>query len=265
MTPPMKANTRQHPQRPRHDGGRFMRVFGGSDFRLAEKRDVEEPEHVERRQTRDPGRRRTGDNCAGPGPGRGLNPLNRNPLNGGTPLNASVPTRNVQNVTGIFFSRPPIFQMSCSSCSAWMTEPAARNSSALKNAWVVRWNIAASGRQADGHDHVAELRERRVGEDALDVVLLDGDERREQRGEAADVGDDVQRVGVEQKQHPAKHVNAGGHHRRGVDQGGDGRRAFHRVRQPDMQRELRRLADRAAENQQAGDGRASCRARPDLQ
>ena len=46
--------------------------------------------------------------------------------------------------------------------------------------------------QADGHDHVAELRERRVGDDAFDVVLLDGDERGEQRGESADVGDDVQ-------------------------------------------------------------------------
>ena len=48
--------------------------------------------------------------------------------------------------------------------------------------------------QAHGHDHVAELRERRVGEDALDVVLLDGDQRGEQRGETADAGDDLQRA-----------------------------------------------------------------------
>ena len=85
--------------------------------------------------------------------------------------------------------------------------------------------------QADGHDHVTELRERRVSEDAFDVVLLDGDQRGEQRGEAADVGDDFQRRRVEQKENAAKHVNTGGHHRGGVDQGGDGRRAFHRVRQ----------------------------------
>ena len=33
--------------------------------------------------------------------------------------------------------------MSCSSCSAWMTFPAARKSSALKSAWVAKWNIPA--------------------------------------------------------------------------------------------------------------------------
>jgi hypothetical protein len=32
--------------------------------------------------------------------------------------------------------------MSCSWCIAWMTEPAPRNSIALKKAWVKRWNIA---------------------------------------------------------------------------------------------------------------------------
>ena len=28
-------------------------------------------------------------------------------------------------------------------CMAWMTEPAARNRQALKQAWVTRWNTAA--------------------------------------------------------------------------------------------------------------------------
>jgi hypothetical protein len=32
--------------------------------------------------------------------------------------------------------------MSCSPASAWMTMPAARKSNALKNACVIRWNIA---------------------------------------------------------------------------------------------------------------------------
>ena len=52
------------------------------------------------------------------------------------PAIASVPTRKVQNVTGIFFRRPPIFSMSCSPDIAWMTEPEPRKSSALKNACV---------------------------------------------------------------------------------------------------------------------------------
>ena len=52
----------------------------------------------------------------------------------------------------------------------------------------------------------------------------------------------------------AEHVDTGGDHRRGVDQRGDGRRAFHRVGQPDVQRELRGLADGAAEEQQRNRG-----------
>ena len=33
-------------------------------------------------------------------------------------------------------------RMSCSSDMPWMTDPAPRNSSALKKAWVIRWNMA---------------------------------------------------------------------------------------------------------------------------
>ena len=76
----------------------------------------------------------------------------------------------------------------------------------------------------------------------------------QQRGEAADPGDDLERRGVQQEEHPAEHVNARRHHRRGVDQRADRRGAFHGVGQPDVQRELRALAHRAAEDQQAGDG-----------
>ena len=46
------------------------------------------------------------------------------------------------------------------------------------------------------------------------------------------------------------HVDAGGHHGRGVDQRRDRRRARHRVGQPDVERDLRRLAGRADEEAQ---------------
>ena len=49
-------------------------------------------------------------------------------------------------------------------------------------------------REPDRHHHVAELRERGVGEDAFDVVLLRRHQRGEQRGDGADPGDHVQRV-----------------------------------------------------------------------
>ena len=59
---------------------------------------------------------------------------------------------------------------------------------------------------------------------------------------------------LEQRRQPRHHEHAGGHHGRGVDQRRDRRRAFHRVRQPGVQQELRRLAHRAHEQQQADDG-----------
>ena len=58
-----------------------------------------------------------------------------------TPVSASVPIVIIQKVNGISLRRPPIARMSCSWCIAWMTEPAPRNSSALKKAWVNRWKM----------------------------------------------------------------------------------------------------------------------------
>ena len=59
------------------------------------------------------------------------------------PISARVPITMVQKVTGMYLRRPPMRRMSCSWCMAMITEPAPRNSSALKKAWVIRWNTAA--------------------------------------------------------------------------------------------------------------------------
>ena len=53
-------------------------------------------------------------------------------------------TSATADVTGIFLKRPPILKISCSWWQAWIIDPATRNNVALKNAWVVRWNIAKS-------------------------------------------------------------------------------------------------------------------------
>ncbi len=58
----------------------------------------------------------------------------------------------------------------------------------------------------------------------------------------------------DQEKDAREHVNAGRHHRCRMDERRNGCRAFHRVRQPDVQRELGGFADRAAEDQQSGDG-----------
>jgi hypothetical protein len=70
--------------------------------------------------------------------------LLKKPLNGGQPMSASVPIRNVTNVIRSLPASAPIFQMFCSWWSMMMIEPAPRKRSALKKACVKRWNIAAS-------------------------------------------------------------------------------------------------------------------------
>ena len=87
----------------------------------------------------------------------------------------------------------------------------------------------------------------RIGEDFLQIELPQGDRRGQERGEAADDGDGRHRgvIADEQRAAAGDHVDAGGHHRGGVDQGADGRRAFHRIGKPDVQRELCRFAERA--------------------
>ena len=56
---------------------------------------------------------------------------------------------------------------------------------------------------------------------------------------------------LEDRVEPHDHVNARSHHRRRVDQRADRRRAFHGVRQPDVERNLRRLAGGADKQEQS--------------
>ena len=69
--------------------------------------------------------------------------LEYEPANGGMPASARLPIHITVQVTGISLARPPMRRMSCSSDIAWITEPALRNSSALKKACVMRWKIEA--------------------------------------------------------------------------------------------------------------------------
>ena len=150
-----------------------------------------------------------------------------------------------------------MLRMSCSPLMAWMTDPAPRNNRALKKAWVKTWNSARRERaDAEGEEHVSQLRDGGVGQHALDVVLHQGDGGGKQRGECADDRHGLHRAGSkhEQRIRARHHVHAGGDHGRGVDQGGNRRGAFHGVGQPDVERKLRRLAACADEQQQRGRG-----------
>ena len=68
--------------------------------------------------------------------------------------------------------------------------------------------------------------------------------------------DDQHRVvrDAEYREQARDQVDAGRDHRRGVDQGADRRRALHGVRQPHVQRELRRLARGAGEDAEGEPG-----------
>ena len=74
-----------------------------------------------------------------------ISSFDQKPANGKIPTARAVPIMNVQNVTGMNLRSPPMsFFMSNEWCEPeWLTEPAPRNSSALKNVCVKRWNTAA--------------------------------------------------------------------------------------------------------------------------
>ena len=111
------------------------------------------------------------------------------------------------------------------------------------------------GRRPECDCHVAELGQGRVGDDPLDVVLNDPQKAHEERGNRSD--DDNKRKGdvaeFKQRTHACDHKDASGHHRCRVNQGRDRGRAFHRIGQPDMQRELRALTHRADKEADASD------------
>jgi hypothetical protein len=56
---------------------------------------------------------------------------------------ATLAQSKVQKVIGVYFRSPPILRKSCSPDMAWITLPAPRNKSALKNAWVMTWKMPA--------------------------------------------------------------------------------------------------------------------------
>ena len=109
------------------------------------------------------------------------------------------------------------------------------------------------GPHTESHDHIAQLTDRGVGQHAFNVILSHGDRGAQHRRDPPDVGDHHQRVGSEDREHPGDHIHAGRHHRGSVDQGTHRRWAFHGVGEPDVKRELRRLAHRAAEQTEPGD------------
>ena len=106
---------------------------------------------------------------------------------------------------------------------------------------------------AEGDEHVAELADRGIREHPLEIVLHRGDEGSNERRRRPDDRHHRQRPGAtdEQRRRAGDEVDAGGDHRRGVDQGAGGGRPLHRVGQPDMERHLGALAAGGQEHEEA--------------
>ena len=112
------------------------------------------------------------------------------------------------------------------------------------------------GRRPQRHGHIAELRQRGIRHHALDVVLDDAQKAHEQGGNRANDQNEVQRRirQLKQGRHACHHKNTGSDHGGGVNQGGNRRRAFHGIWQPDVQRKLGRLAHGTNEQADADHG-----------
>jgi hypothetical protein len=82
--------------------------------------------------------------------------------------------------------------MSCSPCIPWITEPGTEEQQRLEEG--VGDHVEDGGHVgpgADGEEHVAELRDRRVGEHLLDVVLGQATVAANSAVSAPDPGDHV--------------------------------------------------------------------------
>ena len=101
------------------------------------------------------------------------------------------------------------------------------------------------GAETAGHDHVAELANCRVGDDTFDIGLCQGDGRPHDHRHST--GNCHERHGgrrqVIEWSQPRNHEDASRDHRRGMNECRDGGGTFHRIRQPDVERHLGRLAD----------------------
>ena len=107
----------------------------------------------------------------------------------------------------------------------------------------------AVGADSRGHEHVADLRHRRVGDHALDVPLHERDETGNEKSDRAQDGREMLDVGsrLEDRMSSHEQIDAGRDHRRRVDERGHRGRALHRVRKPCVERDLRGLGDCSAE------------------
>ena len=106
---------------------------------------------------------------------------------------------------------------------------------------------------AHGQHHVTQLGNGAVGQTLLEIHLGESNRGPQHQGDGSHHGDRGlhSREGFVNGLQPGHQEHTGGHHGCRVDQGGNGGRALHGIRQPDVQGELGRFRHRSHEHQQA--------------
>ena len=112
------------------------------------------------------------------------------------------------------------------------------------------------GRRTQSHSHVAQLRQGGIRNHTFDVVLNHAQETHKQGSNRTDYHDDRQGSAAHliNRRHTRYHEQTGGNHGCGVNQCRNRGRTFHRIRQPNVQRELRRFTHRTDKQEQTGYG-----------
>ena len=115
------------------------------------------------------------------------------------------------------------------------------------------------GADTASEKHKAKLRDGRVSQHALNIVLRDANRRREDGSEGADDSDHQHHClrMLKDDVRARQHVQTRRDHRGGVNQRGHRRGASHRIRQPNMKGKLRRFPARANHQTQSNPGHQS--------
>ena len=106
---------------------------------------------------------------------------------------------------------------------------------------VVTFICKPTGRTQSSED-VGQLTHGRICENAFDVVGHEGDECSHACGDSTNPSNQHRQIGeiafemmlAEEWEHSGHQIETRVHHRCSVDEGRDGSRTFHRVRQPDV-------------------------------
>ena len=182
-----------------------------------------------------------------------ISSLLKKPAKGGMPDMDIEAARNVKYVHFIFLASPPILRMSCSPDKACITLPAPRKRRPLKKACVIRWNMPAVYAPTPQATNMypswlmVEYAITRFMSNCVSAMVAAN--MAVMPPVHVTTSSAVGRL-VEYRVAPGHHEYAGRDHRRRVDERGDRGRAFHRVRQPDVQRELGGLAYRSGEEKE---------------